>query len=34
MGEWMDNMVHGFGTHQWMNGDRYEGQWQFSLKNG
>ena len=34
MGEWRDNKVWGYGVHQWQNGDRYEGEWVASLKNG
>lgn len=34
MGEWRDNKVWGYGVHQWFNGDKYEGEWARSLKNG
>lgn len=25
VGEWSKGLVHGFGVHIWINGDRYEG---------
>ena len=28
------NKAHGYGIHIWKNGDRYEGEWQNSLKHG
>ena len=34
LGEWKHNKVHGYGVHQWKNGDKYEGQWEDGLKSG
>jgi len=28
------NMAHGYGTHEWSNGDRFEGDWRHSLRHG
>jgi hypothetical protein len=27
-------MAHGYGVHEWQNGDRYEGEWRNSLRHG
>jgi hypothetical protein len=27
-------MAHGYGVHEWQNGDRYEGEWHKSLRHG
>ena len=28
------NKAHGYGVHEWANGDRYEGEWKDCLKQG
>jgi len=34
MGEWVASKAHGYGVHNWSNGDKYEGEWFNCMKHG